>query len=208
MKTGLYIVIDPAKNKKEILKQLAKIKEKAIAAVQIWDNPDVSELKGSLINEIIGLFKGKVPILINNKWELLQNYNFDGIHFDKIPSDLKEIEAKIRHPFIKGLTLNNDLDILKKAVDLSFDYFSFCALFPSKTVDDCEIVHPDTIKKCRKLTTMPIYLSGGITPNKVKELKNYSFQGIAVVSGIMDAENPSEAFDNYQVELNKIKLCN
>src|SRR5699024_6155768 len=200
----IYIVIDPDKKKEEIIKQLFKLKRESIAALQIWDNPDIDTIDEELLNKIFQIFKNKTPILINNKWKLLKKFEFDGVHFDEIPKELDKIVSKIGHDFIKGITLNNDLKIVEKAEKLNFDYLSFCALFPSKTVDNCEIVNPETIQECSKITSMPIFLSGGITPNKIHQLKYLSFQGIAVVSGIMKAKDSKKKFKKYKFELNKL----
>lgn len=201
IKSGLYIVVNPAQEKEEIINQLKKIKNEAIAAIQIWDNPNLESIDEQLLDEIIQLFKNKTPVLINNKWELMADFAFDGVHFDQIPQDFQAIQNQIKYDFIKGVTLENDLSVVKKAEQLNFDYLSFCAMFPSKTTDACKIVRPETIKKCREMTTMPIFLSGGITPINMNKLKDLSFEGIAVVSGIMNADNPQDVFKQYELEL-------
>lgn len=207
IKSGIYIVINPAQNNDDILNQLVQIKDESIAAIQIWDNPDVKALNENLIDEIIQLFKNSTPILINNQWELLKEFEFDGVHFDKIPGNYNELINEINRDFIKGITLGNDLNIVEKADNLNFDYVSFCSMFPSQTSDNCEIVRTETVLKCREITDMPIFLAGGITPNNIKELKNLSFQGVAVVSGIMNAHQPKEALKKYKLQFKKMKLC-
>ncbi len=203
IESGIYIVINPAQDRKHIIAQLSKIKSEPIAALQIWDPPDREAIEEELIEDILELFKDRVPVLINNQWELLKDFELDGVHFDQIPKNYKEIENELDRDFIKGITLNNDLNVVEKANDLRFDYLSFCAMFPSKTSNHCELVHPETVRKCRKMTRIPIFLAGGITPESVKKLKNLSFQGVAVVSGIMDATNPKEVFKEYELELKK-----
>src|SRR5699024_9122059 len=111
--SGIYIVIDPAQKKEEIIKQLFKLKRESIAALQIWDNPDIDTIDEELLNKIFQIFKNKTPILINNKWKLLKKFEFDGVHFDEIPKELDKIVSKIGHDFIKGITLNNDLKIVE-----------------------------------------------------------------------------------------------
>jgi len=204
IQSGIYIVIDPAQNEEIIVRQLSQIKEETIAAVQIWDNPKVECINKHLFDDVLQMFKGKAPVLINNNWELLESYEFDGVHFDKIPENFDEIVSSIKRRFIKGLTLTNDLSFIEEAKRLNFDYFSFCAMFPSNTVDSCEIVSVETVKECSKLTTLPIFLSGGITPKNLKSLHELPFQGIAVVSGIMNAAHPKDVFKKYLLELNKL----
>jgi len=202
IQSGIYIVVNPAQHREEIIRQLSQIKDEKIAALQIWDHPDIAQIDEDLLRTIIQMFKGKAPILINNQWKLVERFAFDGVHFDEIPEDFDTITTEIGHDFIKGLTLHNDLTLVEKANQLNFDYLSFCAMFPSKTVNSCEIVQPETVKKCSKLTDMPLFLSGGITPDKINQLRELPFQGIAVVSGIMNAEHPEKVFEEYKSALN------
>lgn len=195
---GVYVVVDPAMPKSEILKQLDKIKEERIAAIQIWDNPKLESVEESLLQDIVDLFsKSNTPILINNHWELLKTIALDGVHFDRIPEDLPSIITEIDKPFLKGLTLENDLTAVGQAEKLQFDYLSFCSIFPSSTSDTCEIVKHETIQRCREITSMPIFLAGGIDLENSKLLKNLPFDGFAVVSSVMKAEDPKEIVKQY-----------
>ncbi|NLI72666.1 MAG: thiamine phosphate synthase [Bacteroidales bacterium] len=205
IKSGVYIVINPAQDKGEILRRLMQLKGEEIAAIQVWDNPDVEKMDEELMDEIIHLFKDSTPVLINNQWEMLNTHAFDGVHFDAIPDNFNEIVSEVNRDFIKGVTLGNELNIVKKAKELNFDYLSFCSMFPSQTTDSCEIVRPDTVKKCRQMTDLPLFLAGGIRPNNINLLKDLSFQGIAVISGIMSADNPKIALKEYQNQLKTIQ---
>lgn len=205
---GVYVVVDPAQDKSYILNQLSRIKDKAVSAVQLWDNPNVKTIDEDLIKGIIRMFKEKAPLLINNKWELLNKYDFDGVHFDDIPNDFNDLVSAIDRDFIRGATIGNDLDVVERANSLDFDYVSFCAMFPSVTSGVCEIVQPETVRKCRKLTNMPIFLAGGITPDNLHTLNGLSFQGVAVVSGIMNAQAPEQVLKAYELQLKELKICN
>lgn len=205
IQSGIYIVIDPAQDTDKTLDTLKQIKNESIAAVQIWDNPEVNTMDEKLLSEVRRLFKNtSTPLLINNRWELLKKFDFDGIHFDVIPENYDQFIVETDRKLIKGITLSNDLGVVEKADHLGFDYVSFCAMFPSKTVSNCEIVRPENVIKCREITKMPIFLSGGIHPDNIKFLRNLSFQGIAVVSGIMNTKDPKKALSAYQVQLENL----
>ncbi|ULT43210.1 hypothetical protein KRR40_06900 [Niabella defluvii] len=40
------------------------------------------------------------------------------------------------------------------------------------------------------MTTMPLFLAGGIKPGNMETLSGLDYSGIAIVSGIMEADNP------------------
>lgn len=199
--TGIYVVVNPNMETDHLLSQLIKIKNENIAALQIMENPEW-RLDKSLLKAILDIFsQTTTPVLINNQWRLCRELPFDGIHFDRLPENLIEIEQNIGRSFLRGLTLENDLSEVKKAEELGFDYFSFCSLFPSKTIDNCEIVDPDTIVKCRSITSLPVFLAGGITLENIRSLKGLPFDGIAMVSSIMTAEKPKQLLREFNTLL-------
>lgn len=199
---GVYLVIDPDKDKSELINQLLKIKDQKLSAIQIWDNFKPGRTYTDLLSSIKQLFKDSgTPIFINNRIDLMVEFGFDGVHFDEIPIHKKEIEAQINRPFLKGLTLTNDLDALLEESDWHFDYVSFCSIFQSPTSNSCELVDFETIVRCKELKEVSIFLSGGITPDNMEELKGLNYDGIAVVSGIMNAENPLKSLNLYKEKL-------
>lgn len=104
-----------------------------------------------------------------------------------------------------GITVNNDLSLVQWANDNSFDYISFCSIFPSTTSNSCQLVKFETITKARTITQMPIFLAGGIQPENIYQLNNLDYDGVAVVSGIMSADDPFEKANKY---LNELKINN
>lgn len=204
IKKGVYLVIDPAMDMHKRNVQLTKIRDAELSAIQIWDN--FTSLSSHQINDVFqsvfDIFKEKeIPIFINNQWQYLMEYPFSGIHFDLFPNDLEGISEKVGRSFLKGLTLNNDLSMVSKAKENQFDYLSFCSLFPSSTSNSCEVVHFDTVKKCREITDIPIFLAGGITPQNMALMEELDYYGVAVVSGIMEAENPLAQLEKYMTKV-------
>lgn len=201
---GLYLVIDPATERQILLAKLQLALQENIAAVQVWDNFVVAENIESLLRQIIACcHDSRVPVLINNRWQLLQTLPLDGVHFDEPPPDFESIRQTINRPFIAGITCNNDLAIVQWADQHQFDYISFCSLFPSSTSNSCELVHAETVQQARRITSLPLFLAGGIIPGNLHQLQHLPYDGIAVVSGIMSAENPATAAQAYIHELKK-----
>jgi thiamine-phosphate pyrophosphorylase len=196
---GIYLVVDPAMERQMLLSQLEKALTGAVVAVQVWDNFLPGGDIKSLVGQVIALCRPhNIPVLINNRWQLVQQSGLDGVHFDAIPHDFQ----KENYKGIIGLTCGNDLAAIEKAVALGVDYISFCSMFPSATATSCELVSPETVVKARRLTNIPIFLAGGITPQNIASLHNLPYNGIAVVSGIMKATAPNEAIKEYQSKLN------
>ncbi len=199
---GVYLVIDPAQDERVLIDKLALVLQEKIVAVQLWDNfsPQRDPLK--LIRDITKRCHQKhVPVLINNRWEWLRSTALDGVHFDRIPRDFGHIKQAINREFVSGLTCNNDLSTVQWADENGFDYLSFCSVFPSTTSNSCELVRFETIQKAESLTSMPVFLAGGIKPENMPELASLSFDGVAVISGIMNADKPDQAIQAYSKQL-------
>lgn len=206
IKQGIYLVINPAIDEQVLLKKLKVILTKNIAAVQIWDNFNPEQNIEKLLMKIYHLCqKHQTPVLINNRWGFLKTIDLDGVHFDDIPPDLEQIKQDIQKDLIFGLTCENNLTDVQWAAKNNFDYISFCAMFPSQSAGDCEIVTHETVRKAAKLFKNPLFLSGGISPENLSQLADLKYDGVAVISGIMNSENPDQAIDEYfkNLKLNK-----
>jgi len=203
--SGIYLVIDPSMAEAIIIDKLNGILKEKIVAVQVWDNFRDDENIKVFIQKICSLCHAKdVPVLINNRWEYLMSTPLDGVHFDHIPSNYDSIQAKVKKPFISGLTCNNDLSLVKWAAINSLDYISFCSMFPSSTANSCELVNHSAIQTAKTIFRHPVFLAGGIRPENINKLKELDYTGIAVISGIMSSDNPAESIRKYYEHL-KIK---
>jgi len=199
---GIYLVIDPAMDEKNLLYKLANILNEKIVAVQLWDNFRENQPIEKLVQEIYGLCSVKnVPVLINNQWEYLMNTALSGVHFDHIPENFECIKAKVNKPFITGITCTNDLAQVHWAAAHQLDYISFCSMFPSSTATSCELVNFDTVREAGNIFKKPVFLAGGIKPENIYKLSELNYSGIAVISGIMNAENPIKSIQEYYENL-------
>ncbi|WP_234571107.1 thiamine phosphate synthase [Rhodohalobacter sp. 614A] len=208
IKGGIYLVLDPSINQKELLEKLKQALDGGVDIIQIWNHWPESfsqSDKIGVIEEIVEITqKYSIPVLINDDWELLKETDLDGVHFDEIPESFEEIQTEIWREFIAGITCSNDVEIIQWADDHNFDYISFCSMFPSKSVDTCEIVRPETVQKTREITNLPLFVSGGITTENLGDLNELDFQGVAVISGILSSDSPEKSVTEYQEVLNNL----
>ena len=203
---GVYLVIDPAMDQSVLLDKVEQALEGGVSILQIWNHWPKGMRKTDK-QQLISYIKEMgvdydAPVLINDAWELLKETNADGLHFDSIPEDYEQIKKEIGGNFIAGITCSNDLKVIEWAEENDFDYVSFCAMFSSPSVSSCEIVKPETVRKAREITDMPLFLSGGITPEKIADLDRLEFNGVAVISGILKDDEPQEQTFNYNQALN------
>lgn len=206
---GVYLVVDPSGDREELLGNVRRSLENGTDLLQVWNHWPESAGEGEkrqLIEDILELARDHgAPVLINEEWQWLKSTGLDGVHFDDIPDDFPEIRREIGRAFLAGVTCENSLETVRWADEIGMDYISFCALFPSPSVSGCEIVRPETVRRARELTDLPLFLSGGITPERLPELRELDFNGVAVISGILEADDPGGRTAEYKRSLEHLQ---
>lgn len=209
---GIYLVLDPAIEKTTLLKKLREALDGHIDILQIWNNWPAGiekDEKEGIIGSVMELAViYQVPVLINEEWQLVKNTSLDGVHFDVIPQDFGAIIKEIGRDFIAGITCGNDLKVVEWANRNGLDYISFCAMFPSVSVNSCDIVRHENIQAARTMTRMPIFLSGGISAENMPGLGGLDFNGVAIISGILNAASPGKATRKYNQIIDKLNKRN
>lgn len=199
---GIYLVVDPSMNEQILLKKIAEAIQGGVDVIQIWNHWNEDVDKHKLVDAICSLaHKQNIPVLINEDWTLLKDTMLDGVHFDMIPNDINNIREDIGRTIYCGITCGNDLATVEWANEHKLDYISFCSMFPSSSAGVCEIVSIDAVKKAKAITTMPIFLAGGISLDNMKDLKDTQANGIAVISAIMKADDAAQKTKQFKQQL-------
>lgn len=206
IKGGLYLVVNPDMEENELMSKMEKAIQGGIDVVQVWNNWKDGQDKEGLLKAICRVVQSRhLPVIINEEWEMMLRTPVDGVHFDSIPPDLDTIRQKIGRPFLCGLTCGNDVSRVQWAEENGLTYISFCSLFPSPSAGECEIVKKETVQQARRLTSLPIFLAGGITLDNIQELADTGMNGIALISAIMNADDPQLATEAFKKQLEKSK---
>lgn len=204
IKKGLYLVLDPAMEEKELLHKLKEVVGQGIVAVQLWDNFESDEQALDISLKVIDICRpADLPVIINNRWELLEEVDFDGVHFDVIPKDWEDFRELSSKGLLVGITVNNGLQVAEWAVREGLDYVSFCSMFPSSTANSCDLVALDSVKELTNKHDIPVFLAGGIRHDNLAELDSLDYHGIAVVSGVMSSNDPAQYAAQYIKHLKK-----
>lgn len=199
---GIYLVVDPSMDESILLEKITEAIQGGVDVIQIWNHWNESIDKNKLIDTICSLaHKANIPVLVNEDWELLKGSKLDGIHFDTMPNDINNIREQVGRDIYCGITCGNSLTTVEWANENKLDYISFCSMFPSQSAGECEIVSGDVVKKARIITTMPIFLAGGISLDNINDLRGIQANGIAVISAIMNADNVTRKTKQFKQQL-------
>lgn len=191
---GLYLVVDPSKHQQKLLTIVEKALKGGVDILQLWSPSEGTYQMTEIALILLNLAnKSHVPLIINNNLRLAKEIGAHGIHMDQYDMTPSEMRKFLGAESIIGYTLGNDLERLKWAENVGADYVSFCAVFPTSSVSQCDIVPLKSIRLAKSMVRIPVFASGGINLDNVRSVLEAGADGIAVVSAILNARDPEKA---------------
>jgi thiamine-phosphate pyrophosphorylase len=195
---GLYLVVDPTIPRAKLLEIVEKALRGGVDIIQLWSSGQGSTGK-DLAHDLLSLARHhNAPLIINNDLKLAKQAGADGVHFDGYDVLPVEVRQKLGEGSIVGYTLGNDLSKLKWAESVGADYVSFCSVFPTSSVTQCEIVPIESVKLAKSISKLPVFASGGITLSNVHLVLQAGADGVAVISAILKASDPELAARSFK----------
>ncbi len=189
---GLYLVV-PVGTPLERVKAALK---GGVDLLQLWRPRTVPEAEavrwGRDVRALIRRFD--VPLLVHEDVELARALAADGVHLDGEAPLPRAVREALGGGAIVGYTCGRELSKAEWAERVGADYISFCAVFPSPSAGDaCELVPLETVREAKRRLTIPVFASGGITPETVPRVRQTGVDGVAVISAILEAPDPEAA---------------
>jgi thiamine-phosphate pyrophosphorylase len=121
---------------------------------------------------------------------LAKRIGANGVHFDDFHTSANDARKVLGPDAIVGYTCGNNQDMVRKAKSLGADYISFCAVFESPSVGTCEIVPLESVRQAKRVISMPVFASGGITLENAYLVMEAGADGLAIASSILSADDP------------------
>ena len=201
---GLYLVVDPTMPHRRLLDVVEKALKGGVDVLQLWKAWQNRFKTIGLARQLLNLANNYgVPLIINNDLQLAKDVEAHGVHmdgYDVIPADVRKV---LNEQSIVGYTVGNDLKWLKWAENVGADYVSFCSVFPTTSVTQCEIIPLNTIRSAKSVTHIPVFASGGINLSNVHLVLETGVDGIAVISSILKAQDPEQAAKSFKEIIHK-----
>jgi thiamine-phosphate pyrophosphorylase len=194
IESGVYLVVDSGYGQDKVMKSVTDSMKAGLDALQLWASWKEDSVAIDLGRKLAKVARDySVPFVVNNDLEVALKIGADGVHTDgKIPSP-KTVKEKMGPSGIAGVTCSTDIEKVLWASSQQADYVSFCSMFPSSSVADCDIVPLEMLGQARKLITIPIFASGGINLENAHTVVTAGADGVAVISAIMAASDAAKA---------------
>lgn len=130
----------------------------------------------------------EVPLIINDHPQVVVESGADGLHVGQDDILVEKARELIGPEKIVGLSTHSPLQA-QSALCEKPDYIGFGPLFSTPTKPDYTSIGTSRIGEVHRLVSLPIYCIGGIKLENLPEVLAAGAQRVAIVSGILKAEN-------------------
>jgi len=185
----LYVITDQKENLLQIIEKIliagVKIIQHRFKTGTDKDNLQEAIYIKNLCKKYNSLF------IINDRVDIAIASNADGIHLGQEDLDLKTARKLLGYSKIIGISANNEIDISNALKD-GCDYIGIGPVFKTSTKKDKKPIGIEKIKTLTKDLNIPWFAIGGIKTNNISYLKSNGFKKVALVSQLMNSEDPKE----------------
>jgi len=201
----LYLVTDRSLAKgRDLETVVSDAVEGGVTMVQLREKDASTEEFISLAKQLKKILAPKgIPLIINDRVDVALACDADGVHIGQ--SDMPyETARKLMGPYkIIGLSVEN-MDDLQRANSLDVDYIGISPVFatPTKT-DTAPEFGIEGLQKATKASVHPTVGIGGMNKETAAQVIRSGADGVAVVSAIMSADNPTFAAQEIMNEIKK-----
>ncbi len=185
----LYVITDQKDNLLEIIEEIL-IAGARIIQHRFKKGTDKDHLQEAI--QIKNLCKRYGSLfIVNDRLDIALASNADGIHLGQDDLDLKTARKLIGYSKIIGISANNKIDI-SNALKEGCDYIGIGPVFETATKNNKKPIGIEKIKTLTKDLNIPWFAIGGIKSNNISYLKSNGFKKVALVSQLMNSEDPRE----------------
>lgn len=134
----------------------------------------------------------KVPYVVNDSVEIALAIDADGVHVGQSDIKGRDIRSLIGEDKILGISAGTVEEALA-AEQAGADYIGVGAVFGTSTKKNARNLTVEKLREISSAVSIPVVAIGGINENNVMALSGSGVDGIAVVSAIFAADDPSAA---------------
>jgi len=174
--------------------ETVQLREKDLSSVELY-------VLASEIREIT-MEKG-ANLIINDRVDIALAVDADGVHLGWKSLGIGLVRKMIGHDKLIGFSAHN-LQEAKKAEDSGADYVTISPIFDTVYKDYfVEPLGTEKIGKIKEEIDIPVIALGGINENNVNGVLENGAYGIAVISAILQSENPRQSANRLYKEIKR-----
>lgn len=155
--------------------------------------------KANALKELLDAYN--IPLIINDRIDIAIAVNAAGVHVGQSDLPLAIVKEIVPSSFILGVSAGT----LEEAMNAERDgatYIGVGSVFPTGTKGDAKLLPHGVLEEISNAVSIPVVAIGGITLENIDTLQYKGIAGVAVVSAIMKANNPSFVAQKFIEKLN------
>ncbi len=194
---GLYAITPEDSDTRRLLKRAESVLDQGIALMQYrnkGNNPSL-RLEQALGLKLLCMTYG-VPLIVNDDVALARAMQADGVHLGEVDGNPAAARDELGGDALIGVSCYASMERAQIAKLQGADYLAFGAFFKSPSKPNAACADSDLLRDARRFG-LPLAAIGGIQPGNVRSLREAGADLIAVISGLWNARNPSEAARAY-----------
>lgn len=149
------------------------------------------------------LTPAEVPLIVNDRLDVALAAGADGVHVGIDDLAIEQVRALAPHMLL-GVSCYGNLERARRAVEAGADYLAFGNFYHSPSKPEAEVVPISVLTEARQFG-IPVIAIGGITQENVSELVRAGADGIAVISAIQQAPDPTAAARSLRTLIEKAR---
>jgi thiamine-phosphate pyrophosphorylase len=194
MDPTLYVVLDrTAARGRDLDDLLAAVIEGGCRMVQLrekaWPSGRLLPLVRRLRERCA---RAGVTFVVNDRVDLAVAAGADGVHVGQEDLPAPDARALLRPGMLLGVSTHG-VEQARVAQAAGADYVAVGAMFPTATKPDFELVGIALVRTLRPEIRVPLIGIGGITHDNVTDVVRAGADGVAVISAVCAAPDPTAA---------------
>jgi thiamine-phosphate pyrophosphorylase len=193
---SLYLVTEESIAIEELTKIIAQSVSGGVSIVQLREKNNSSLSfyeKASALKQLLNELS--IPLIINDRVDIALAVGADGIHIGQDDLPLPVVKKMVPEDMIVGVSVST-LEEALEAERNGADYIGVGSVFPTKTKQDATLMALEDLGEICRGVSIPAVAIGGITADNISALSDSGLSGTAVVSAIMNADNPKTASES------------
>ncbi|MEK4068510.1 thiamine phosphate synthase [Peribacillus sp. FSL R5-0717] len=193
---SLYLVTEESIAIEELTKIIAQSVSGGVSIVQLREKNNSSLSfyeKASALKQLLNELS--IPLIINDRVDIALAVGADGIHIGQDDLPLPVVKKMVPEDMIVGVSVSS-LEEALEAERNGADYIGVGSVFPTKTKQDATLMALEDLGEICRGVSIPAVAIGGITADNISALSDSGLSGTAVVSAIMNADNPKTASES------------
>jgi thiamine-phosphate pyrophosphorylase len=134
--------------------------------------------------------------IVNDRVDIAMAMHADGVHLGQEDLPAAAARAMLGPDALIGVSADG-VNEARRALEDGADYIGLGHIFPTYSKDKPDPpLGTSVIGEVKKVVGLPVVAIGGIGPDNVEEVMNAGASGIAVISAVSGAQNPTAAARN------------